>query len=108
MSLFKHVKKKNLIETCFVFVGEDESDPEEDVHTSVKDSKDPRDSGCFESSEHLDSARDEAKTEIQETSENKSSQEAEKDKPESEEGNPTVEEDAVEGQMKELTIAENS
>lgn len=87
---------------------EDESDPEEDVHTSVKDSKDPRDSGCFESSEHLDSARDEAKTEIQETSENKSSQEAEKDKPESEEGNPTVEEDAVEGQMKELTIAENS
>lgn len=87
---------------------EDESDPEEDVHTSVKDSKDPRDSGCFESSEHLDSARDEAKTEIQETSENKSSQEAEKEKPESEEGNPTVEEDAVEGQMKELTIAENS
>lgn len=77
---------------------DDESESEEDGEGSVKDSKEPRDSGCFESSENLDNARDEPKMDTAETPEETSDT---KDllKPE--------EVDALEGQMKEVTLNED-
>lgn len=76
---------------------DEESGSEEDGEGSVKDAKEPRDSGCFESSENLDNARDETKTGTPETTQDTSGT---KDLPKQE-----VEDvDAVEEQMEKLTL----
>ncbi|KAJ0002863.1 hypothetical protein NQD34_008012 [Periophthalmus magnuspinnatus] len=80
----------------------DEESTEEEEE-SVKETKEPRDSGCFESSENLDKP----KTNPQETTEDSIDQE--KDLPEPEQEAPTEQEGtAIEGQMKELTLNEDS
>lgn len=80
---------------------DEESESGEDGDGSVKDAKEPRDSGCFESSENLDNARDENKSNTPQTTEDTSDT---KDLPKQEE----VEEvDAVQRQMEELTLNED-
>lgn len=64
------------------------------------DAKEPRDSGCFESSENLDNARDETKTATPETTQDTSGTE---DAPKRE----VEEEDAVEEKMEKLTLNED-
>lgn len=91
---------------------EDESEPEEE-DGSGEEAKEPRDSGCFESSENLESGREEPKTkdELQdETSEEQTNQEEEKHEEESEqqEENQTEQLDAVQEQLQELTVDEGS
>ncbi|XP_041799513.1 SAM and SH3 domain-containing protein 3 [Chelmon rostratus] len=85
---------------------EDESEPEEENRSEEKD-KEPRDSGCFEISENLESGREEPKTEEDlqdEASEEQTSQEAEKHEQE----NQTEQLDAVQEQLQELTVDEGS
>ncbi|KAF1384924.1 hypothetical protein PFLUV_G00125240 [Perca fluviatilis] len=65
---------------------EDESEPEEEV-------KEPRDSGCFESSENLESGREEPKTD---------------EKLQDEEEKQTEELDALQEQLQDLTVDEGS
>lgn len=48
---------------------DEESESEEEEGGPVNDAKEPRDSGCFESSENLDNARDETKAETGDTKE---------------------------------------
>ncbi|XP_061581645.1 SAM and SH3 domain-containing protein 3 isoform X2 [Cololabis saira] len=84
---------------------EEESEPEEEEDEearSVEDAKEPRDSGCFESSENLESGREEPKTE------DETNDETEKHEQESEESKetPTEQLEAVEEQLQELTVDE--
>ncbi|XP_047208736.1 SAM and SH3 domain-containing protein 3 [Girardinichthys multiradiatus] len=81
---------------------EDESEPEEEVEESLaENSKEPRDSGCFESSENLESGREEPKTE-----EDESNQETEKQEEKSEETHEVQAEEVevVQEQLQELTV----
>ncbi|KAM4586960.1 SAM and SH3 domain-containing protein 3 [Fundulus diaphanus] len=80
---------------------EDESGPEKEEEGSAENSKEPRDSGCFESSENLESGREEAKTE-----EDVSNQETEQQEEKSEETHEVQAEEveAVQEQLQELTV----
>lgn len=81
---------------------DEESGSGEDGEGSVKDAKEPRDSGCFESSENLDNAREETKANTPEAMEDMPDA-TDLPKPEG------VEEvDAVEGQIKDLTLNEDN
>nr|XP_046261976.1 SAM and SH3 domain-containing protein 3 [Scatophagus argus] len=91
---------------------DDESQPEEEGE-SGENAKEPRDSGCFESSENLEGGREEPKTEEDlqdEASEEQTNQEAEKHEQETEqqEENKTEQLDAVQEQLQELTVDEGS
>ncbi|XP_072251526.1 SAM and SH3 domain-containing protein 3 isoform X2 [Leuresthes tenuis] len=80
---------------------EGESEPEEEEEE--EDPKEPRDSGCFESSENLESGREEPKVE------DKMSKETEKSNQESEETETETETEqvqAVQEQLQELTVDE--
>ncbi|XP_063342060.1 SAM and SH3 domain-containing protein 3 [Pelmatolapia mariae] len=85
---------------------EDESEPEEEEEekekeeTSGEDAKEPRDSGCFESSENLESVREEPKME----------EEVENHEPESEQPQESQTEqlENVQEQLQELTVDEGS
>lgn len=86
---------------------EDESEPEEQER-SEEDAKEPRDSGCFESSENLEPKAEEELP--AEASEEQTSQEAEKQEPETEEQEEeqTEQLEAVQEQLQELTVDEGS
>lgn len=91
---------------------EDESEPEEE-NINRENAKEPRDSGCFESSENLENGREEPKTEEEvqdKVSEEQTSQEEEKQEQETEqqEENQTEQLDAVQEQLQELTVDEGS
>lgn len=91
---------------------EDESEPEEE-HRSGEDAKEPRDSGCFESSENLENGREEPKTEedLQDKgSDEQTNEETEEREQETEEQeeNQTEQLDAVQEQLQELTVDEGS
>ncbi|XP_039976368.1 SAM and SH3 domain-containing protein 3 [Xiphias gladius] len=87
---------------------EDESGPEQAENTPGEDAKEPRDSGCFESSENLENGREEPKTEEElrdAASEEQANEEAEKHEQGSEqEENQTVQLEAVQEQLQELTV----
>lgn len=86
---------------------EDESEPEED--RSEEKAKEPRDSGCFESSENLESGREEAKTEEDIAPEEQTNQVAVKEEQQQEEEEKQTEQlDAVQEQLQELTVDEGS
>lgn len=92
-------------------VAEDESEPEEEEEDrSGEDAKEPRDSGCFESSENLENGREEPKTEEElqdEASAEQTDKEAEKQEQESEDGeNQTEQLEAIQEQLQELTVEE--
>lgn len=95
----------------FVFscVAEDESEAEED--RSGENSKQPRDSGCFESSENLENGRKEPKTEEDPASDEQANQE-EKEEHEQEREQPEENQiqllDVVQEQLQELTVDEGS
>lgn len=76
---------------------EDESEPEEDDR-SGEDTKEPRDSGCFESPDNLESGREESKMEETQKEEQESEQTLETLQPEQLE--------AVQEQIQELTVDE--
>lgn len=83
---------------------DDDSEPEgEEEERSAENSKEPRDSGCFESSENLESVRDEPKMEEEE-----SNQETEKREEKSEETHEAQSEEleAVQEQLQEMTVNE--
>lgn len=93
-------------------LAEDESEPEEE-NRNGENAKEPRDSGCFESSENLENGREEPKTEEEvqdKVSEEQTSQEEEKQEQETEqqEENQTEQLDAVQEQLQELTVDEGS
>lgn len=103
-----HVNKKiKIILSCSLLkcdslcprVADDESEPEEEGR-SGEDAKEPRDSGCFESSENLESGREEPKME------DEASEEAEKH--EQQEEKQTEQLDALQEQLQELTVDEGS
>lgn len=78
---------------------EEESEPDEEEESN-KAREQPRDSGCFESSENLEGGREDPKAE-------KMDQETEKQEQESEEKeHQTQEVDAVQEQLQELTVDE--
>lgn len=92
---------------CFCpCVAEEESEPEEEEgekekeETSGEDAKEPRDSGCFESSENLESVREEPKME----------EEVENHEPESEQPQESQTEqlENVQEQLEGLTVDEGS
>ncbi|XP_053179703.1 SAM and SH3 domain-containing protein 3 [Scomber japonicus] len=83
---------------------EDESEPEEEVR-SVEDAKEPRDSGCFESSENLENGREEPKIVEEETNKESSEQE---EASEQQEEKQTEQLDTVQEQLEELTVNEGS
>nr|XP_020446167.1 SAM and SH3 domain-containing protein 3 isoform X2 [Monopterus albus] len=86
---------------------EEESEPEEEVDKS--DAKEPRDSGCFESSETLESGREEPKAEEElqdEASEEQTNQEAEEQESEPDEEKQTEQLEVVQEQLQELTVDE--
>lgn len=87
---------------------EDELEPEEEDR-SGEDAKEPRDSGCFESSENLENGREEPKIE-EETNQETEEQEQESEEQESEEPEETQTEqlEAVQEQLQELTVDEDS
>lgn len=88
-------------------VAEDESELEED--RSEEKAKEPRDSGCFESSENLESGREEAKTEEDIAPEEQTNQVAVKEEQQQEEEEKQTEQlDAVQEQLQELTVDEGS
>lgn len=98
--------RKNLIETAaylivkinftlFSFVAEDESESVKEDES--RDSEHPRDSGCFESSENLESCREEANKEEQEEEKEEEEEEKEEEKEEEEEGKEEQEEEKEEG-----------
>ncbi|XP_029367741.1 SAM and SH3 domain-containing protein 3 [Echeneis naucrates] len=83
----------------------------EEEDGAVDDAKEPRDSGCFESSENLESGREEPKVEeeLREevSDEQTANEEAEKKEQESrEEENQTAQLEAVQEQLQELTVNE--
>ncbi|KAM9377075.1 SAM and SH3 domain-containing protein 3 [Pholidichthys leucotaenia] len=80
---------------------EDESEPEEELD---EDAKEQRDSGCFESSENLESGREETKTE--EENRNQVTERQEEASQQSEEVEEELE--AVQEQLQELTVDEES
>uniref|UniRef100_UPI0037E9C242 SAM and SH3 domain-containing protein 3 n=1 Tax=Semicossyphus pulcher TaxID=241346 RepID=UPI0037E9C242 len=80
---------------------EDESEPEEEER-SGEDSKEPRDSGCFESSENLESVHEEPKME------EKLQDEAAEEQTEQEKENQTEQLDAMQEQLEGLTVSEGS
>ncbi|XP_022070297.1 SAM and SH3 domain-containing protein 3 [Acanthochromis polyacanthus] len=82
---------------------EEELEPEEEDR-SGEDAKEPRDSGCFESSENLENGREEPKTEGEE---NQETEEREKESEESEQTQ-TEQLEAVQEQLQELTVDEGS
>lgn len=94
-------------------VAEDESEPE-DENKSGEDAVQPRDSGCFESSDNMEGRRDEPKTE--EGLEDEALEEPEKQQEEEEvqqhreEGEEELEQavDVVQEQLQELTVEEGS
>ncbi|CAL1613776.1 unnamed protein product [Knipowitschia caucasica] len=90
---------KILDATEFFRDSDEESDSEEEEGECVKTTKDPRDSGCFESSENLEKPKTEASTEQE--------QELEYPEPTQNEETEENEEIAVEEQMKELTLTED-
>ncbi|MEQ2247991.1 hypothetical protein ILYODFUR_014771 [Ilyodon furcidens] len=95
-------RSKILNATDLLRDSEDESEPEEEVEESLaENSKEPRDSGCFESSENLESGREEPKTE-----EDESNQETEKQEEMSEETHEVQAEEVevVQEQLQELTV----
>ncbi|XP_008273966.1 SAM and SH3 domain-containing protein 3 [Stegastes partitus] len=82
---------------------EEESEPEEEDR-SGEDAKEPRDSGCFESSENLENGREEPKTE-EETNQGTEDHEQEPTEP----GETQTEQlEAVQEQLQELTVDEGS
>ncbi|XP_029020772.1 SAM and SH3 domain-containing protein 3 [Betta splendens] len=93
---------------------EEDSEPEQQEERSAEDDKEPRDSGCFESSENLESVREEPKAEGEHPSEasgEKPSEGAEEHKQgsgreEEEEEEQTQELEAVQEQLQELTVDE--
>ncbi|XP_023146369.2 SAM and SH3 domain-containing protein 3 [Amphiprion ocellaris] len=82
---------------------EEELEPEEEDR-SGEDAKEPRDSGCFESSENLENGREEPKTEEEA---NQETEEHEQESGESEETQ-TEQLEAVQEQLQELTVDEGS
>uniref|UniRef100_A0A3Q2CGP4 SAM and SH3 domain containing 3 n=1 Tax=Cyprinodon variegatus TaxID=28743 RepID=A0A3Q2CGP4_CYPVA len=93
-------RSKILNATDLLRDSEDESEPEEEEleEASAESSKEPRDSGCFESSENLEGGREEPKTE-----EHDSNQETEKQEEKSQEDQ-AEELEAVQEQLQELTV----
>ncbi|XP_051276795.1 SAM and SH3 domain-containing protein 3 [Dicentrarchus labrax] len=85
---------------------EDESEPEEEDR-SVEDAKEPRDSGCFESSENLENGREEPKTE-EELQDEASEDQTNQEETEQQEEDQTEQLDAVQEQLQELTVDEGS
>ncbi|XP_032410613.1 LOW QUALITY PROTEIN: SAM and SH3 domain-containing protein 3 [Xiphophorus hellerii] len=84
---------------------EDESEPEgdeEEEERPAENSKEPRDSGCFESSENLENGREEPKTEEEESNQQTEKEEEEK----SEEMQEAGDLEAVQEQLQELTVDE--
>lgn len=86
-------------------VAEDESEPEQEDR-AVEDAKEPRDSGCFESSENLESGREEPKTEEETNKETEKHEQESEQKEEKPETDQQVE--AVQEQLQELTVDEGS
>lgn len=96
----------------FPCVADDESEPEEEDR-SGENAKQPRDSGCFECSENLESGREEPKTEEalrEEASEEQGNQEEEEQEQqrEKQEQNQNQQLDVVQEQLQELTVDEGS
>lgn len=90
----------------FLHVADEESESEEQEGQSGEDAKEPRDSGCFESSENLENGREEPKTEEElqfEVSEEKTNQPPDTEKQESEEGDEKQLE-TVQEQLQDLTV----
>ncbi|XP_005799575.1 SAM and SH3 domain-containing protein 3 [Xiphophorus maculatus] len=84
---------------------EDESEPEgdeEEEERPAENSKEPRDSGCFESSENLENGREEPKTEAESSNQQTEKEEEEK----SEETQEAGDLEAVQEQLQELTVDE--
>ncbi|KAI3351599.1 hypothetical protein L3Q82_020438 [Scortum barcoo] len=93
---------------------EEESEAEEEDR-SREDAKEPRDSGCFESSENLESGREEPKAEeeLQDEAseaekEEKESEQQEEKQTEQQEEKQTEQLDALQEQLQELTVDEGS
>ncbi|XP_044060997.1 SAM and SH3 domain-containing protein 3 [Siniperca chuatsi] len=89
---------------------EEESEPEEE-NRSGQDAKEPRDSGCFESSENLENGREEPKTEEDlqdEASEEQTNQEKHEQETEQQKENQGEQLDALQEQLQELTVDEGS
>ncbi|XP_035525815.1 SAM and SH3 domain-containing protein 3 [Morone saxatilis] len=85
---------------------EDESEPEEEDR-SVEDAKEPRDSGCFESSENLENGREEPKME-EELQDEASEDQTNQEETEQQEEDQTEQLEAVQEQLQELTVDEGS
>ncbi|XP_054453400.1 SAM and SH3 domain-containing protein 3 [Anoplopoma fimbria] len=83
---------------------EDESEPEAEDRSGEED-KEPRDSGCFESSENLESRREEPKTEEEEEGLQGEASEEQTNQEEAEEHEQL---DALQEQLQELTVDEGS
>ncbi|XP_041653003.1 SAM and SH3 domain-containing protein 3 [Cheilinus undulatus] len=83
---------------------EEESEPEEERRSEEK-SKEPRDSGCFESSENLENG---PKTEEELQTEAAEKQTNQEEKHEQEGENQSEQLDAIEEQLQELTVEEDS
>lgn len=93
-------------------VAEDESEPEEEGQ-SGEHAKQSRDSGCFESSEYLESGREEPKTEegLRKEALEEQLQQVEEEherKSEQQEENQREQLDVVQEQLQELTVDEAS
>lgn len=91
----------------FLHAAEDESEHEEQEDRSEEDAKEPRDSGCFESSENLENGREEPKPEEElqfEASDEKLNQEEQEQETERKEEAQTEELEAAEAQLQELTV----
>ncbi|XP_059202336.1 SAM and SH3 domain-containing protein 3 [Centropristis striata] len=84
---------------------EDESEPEEEDKPG-ENAKEPRDSGCFESSENLESGREEPKTE-EELQNGASEEQTDQEESEKQE-QPTEQLDALQEELQELTVDEGS
>uniref|UniRef100_A0A1A7XV35 SAM and SH3 domain containing 3 n=1 Tax=Iconisemion striatum TaxID=60296 RepID=A0A1A7XV35_9TELE len=79
---------------------EDESEPEEEAGRSVEDAKEPRDSGCFESSENLENGREEPKTEEESNQETEKQESKETDEIQKEQM------EAMQEHLEQLTVDE--
>lgn len=89
--------------------GESEAEEKEEVNRSGEDAKEPRDSGCFESSDNLENGREEPKTEEQTSNEGADkpgNDEEEKEEKEEKEEQLTEQLEVIEEQLKELTVDE--
>ncbi|XP_076005043.1 SAM and SH3 domain-containing protein 3 isoform X2 [Genypterus blacodes] len=102
-------RAKILIATELLQDSEDESEPEEE-EKSGEDTREPRDSGCFESSEHLESGREEPKVEAELQPEaSEGPKERDQEQPEEEEEDKhTGQLEFVLEQLQELTVDEGS